>query len=136
MKEVEKKVNAMIGESTMNEYKAYKNLVKHKRRINRVFTEVCGENSFRSRRPGIEKKAPAIAVASCLAAPLKAPRGKSSKKGKGGTDEISSSAVHPEKTKSLESSKRKRKSSEVVSNVELQAASSLTQLSRKRLKRL
>jgi hypothetical protein len=28
--EVEKKVNAMIGESTMNEYKAYKNLVKHK----------------------------------------------------------------------------------------------------------
>jgi hypothetical protein len=30
MNEVEKKVNAMIGESTMNEYKAYKNLVKHK----------------------------------------------------------------------------------------------------------
>jgi hypothetical protein len=28
MDEVEKKVNAMIGESTMNEYKAYKNLVK------------------------------------------------------------------------------------------------------------
>jgi hypothetical protein len=41
MDEVEKKVNAMIGESTMNEYKAYKNLVKHKRRINRVFSEVC-----------------------------------------------------------------------------------------------
>jgi hypothetical protein len=25
-------VNAVIGESTMNEYKAYKNFVKHKRR--------------------------------------------------------------------------------------------------------
>jgi uncharacterized protein YktA (UPF0223 family) len=48
MKEVEKKVNAMIGESTMNEYKAYKNLVKHKRRINRVFSEVCCDESFKS----------------------------------------------------------------------------------------
>jgi hypothetical protein len=63
----------MIGESTMNEYKAYKNLMKHKKRINRVFIEVCGENSFRSHHPGIEKKAPAVAVASCSAAPLKAP---------------------------------------------------------------
>jgi hypothetical protein len=27
----------MIGQYTMNEYKAYKNLVKHKIRINRVF---------------------------------------------------------------------------------------------------
>jgi hypothetical protein len=44
MEEVEKKVNAMIGKSTMNEYKAFKNLVKHKKRINRVFSEVCGEN--------------------------------------------------------------------------------------------
>jgi uncharacterized protein YaaR (DUF327 family) len=34
MEEIEKKVNAMIGESTMNEYKAYKNLVKQKIRIN------------------------------------------------------------------------------------------------------
>jgi uncharacterized protein YktA (UPF0223 family) len=46
MSEVEKKVNAMIGESTMNEYKAYKNLVKHKRRINWLFTEICGDKSF------------------------------------------------------------------------------------------
>jgi uncharacterized protein YktA (UPF0223 family) len=76
MKEIEKKVNAMIGKSTMNEYKTYKNLVKHKRRINRVFSDVCGENSFRSRRPGIIVKAPAVAVASCSVAPLKAPRGK------------------------------------------------------------
>jgi hypothetical protein len=49
MDEVENKVNAMIGESTRNEYKASKNLVKHKRRIDRVFSEVCGEKSFRSR---------------------------------------------------------------------------------------
>jgi hypothetical protein len=82
MKEVEKNVNAMIGESTMNEYKAYKNLVKHKRRINRVFSEFCGERSFRSRRPGVPVKVPAVAMDSCSAAPLKALRRRSSKKGK------------------------------------------------------
>jgi uncharacterized protein YktA (UPF0223 family) len=37
--EVEKKVDAMVGESTLNEYKAFKSLVKHKRRVNRVFSE-------------------------------------------------------------------------------------------------
>jgi hypothetical protein len=52
MVEVEKKVNLMIGEYTMNQYKAYRFLVKHKRRINRVFTEVCGDKSFNSRRQG------------------------------------------------------------------------------------
>jgi hypothetical protein len=134
MDEVEKKVNTMIGESTKNEYKAYKNLVKHKRRINRVFSEVCGEKSFRSCRPGIIMKAPVVAVASCSTAPLKSPRRTSLKKGKGGTDETSSSTVRPEKTRSLESSKRKRKSSEVVLDVKLQAASSLAQLSRKKTK--
>jgi uncharacterized protein YktA (UPF0223 family) len=36
--EVEKKVDTMIGKSTLNEYKAYKNLVKHKKRVNRVFS--------------------------------------------------------------------------------------------------
>jgi uncharacterized protein YaaR (DUF327 family) len=36
--EVEKKVDALIGESTLNEYKAYKNLVKHKKRVNFVFS--------------------------------------------------------------------------------------------------
>jgi hypothetical protein len=46
----------MIGEYTMNEYKAYKNLVKHKKRINRVFSEVCGDMSFCSRRPGRKLK--------------------------------------------------------------------------------
>jgi hypothetical protein len=100
-----------------------------------VFSEVCGENSFRSRRLGIEKKAPTVAVASCSASPLKAPRGKSSKKGKGSTYQTCFSVVHPEKTKSLESSKRKHKSSEVVSDVELEAASSLAQLSRKKIKK-
>jgi hypothetical protein len=52
MLEIERRVNLMIGEYTMNEYKAYKNLVKNKKRINRVFSEVCEEKSFRSRRPG------------------------------------------------------------------------------------
>jgi uncharacterized protein YktA (UPF0223 family) len=42
MLEIERRVNLMIGEYTMNEYKAYKNLVKHKKRINRVFSEVSG----------------------------------------------------------------------------------------------
>jgi uncharacterized protein YktA (UPF0223 family) len=71
MDKVEKKVNAMIGESTMNEYKAFKNLVKHKKRINRVFSEVCGDKCFHSRCPGINKKAPAVAVASCSSGPPK-----------------------------------------------------------------
>jgi uncharacterized protein YktA (UPF0223 family) len=134
MEEVERKVNAMIGDSTMNEYKAYKNLVKHKRRINRVFSEVCAENSFRSRHPGIDKKAPAVVVASCSVAPPKAPRRRSSKKGKNSTDETSSSAVRPGKTKSLESSKRKRKTSEAISYVEIQTTSGLAQLCQKKIK--
>jgi hypothetical protein len=48
MTEVENKVNAMIGGYTMNEYKAYKNLVKHKKRINQVFSEICVDKSFHS----------------------------------------------------------------------------------------
>jgi hypothetical protein len=103
----------------MNEYKAYKNLVKHKKRINRVFSEVCGEKSFRSRRPGRKLKMPAIAVASCSAAPPKAPRRRSSKSSLSIADETTSSGVQPSKTKSLESSKCKRKSSEQVSDAEL-----------------
>jgi hypothetical protein len=69
MVEIEKRVNVMIGEYTMNEYKAYKALVKHKKRINRVFSEVCGDKSFSSRGPGPKLKVPAVAVASCSAAP-------------------------------------------------------------------
>jgi hypothetical protein len=135
MVEVEKKVNAMIGEYTMNEYKAYKNLVKHKNRINRVFSEICGEKTFRSRRPGPTMKVSALAVASCSAAPLKAPRRRFSKKSKMNTDETTSSNVQPTKTKSLESTKRKQKSSENVSDVELQVATSLAQMSRKKAKK-
>jgi hypothetical protein len=119
MDEIEKKVNAMIGESTMNEYKAYKNLVNTREGINQEFSEVCGEKSFCSRHLGIVVKVPAIAMASCSAAPLKAHRGKLSKKGKKDIDETSSFVVRPQKTRSLESNKWKRKSSEVVSDAEL-----------------
>jgi hypothetical protein len=83
----------MIGEYTMNEYKAYEVLVKHKRRINRVFTEVCGDKSFNSRRPGRKLKVPAVAVASCSAAPINAPRRKSSKRGSSAVNEGTSSGV-------------------------------------------
>jgi hypothetical protein len=48
MNEVEKRVNIMVGEYTMNEYKAYKALVKHRKRINCVFSEVCGDKYFSS----------------------------------------------------------------------------------------
>jgi hypothetical protein len=125
MSKVEKKVNEMIGKYTMNEYKAYKNLVKHKRRINRVFSEVCKEKSFPSRRLGPPVKMSCVAVASCSAMPLKAPKKKSSKKSQGTPDETTSSGVQPAKTKSLESFKRKRRTSEQISDVELQAASGL-----------
>jgi hypothetical protein len=119
MLEIERRVTLMIGEYTMNEYKAYKALVKHKRRINRVFPEVCGDKSFPSRRPGCKLKIPAHAIASCSAAPPKAPRRRSSRSGPSIADETTSSGVLPSKTKSLESSKRKRRSSEQVSEVEL-----------------
>jgi RNA polymerase subunit RPABC4/transcription elongation factor Spt4 len=134
MLEIERRVNLMIGEYTMNEYKAYKNLVKHNKRINWVFSEVCGDKSFRSRRPGRKLKMPAVAVASCSAAPPKALR-RSSKSSLSIADETTSSSVQPSKTKSLESSKRKRKSSEQVSDAEHQAASSLAQMSRKKAKK-
>jgi hypothetical protein len=48
MLEIKRRVTLKIGEYTMNEYKAYKALVKHKRRINRVFSKVCGDKSFPS----------------------------------------------------------------------------------------
>jgi hypothetical protein len=135
MLEIERRVNLMIGEYTMNEYKAYKALVKHKRRINRVFSEVCGDKSFHSRRPGRKLKIPAVAVASCSSASLKAPRRRSSKRCLVIADDSTSSGIQPAKTRSLESSKRKRKTSEQVSDVELQAASSLAQMSRKKTKK-
>jgi hypothetical protein len=66
---------------------------------------------------------------------LKAPRRRSSKSSKWIIDETSSSSVQPAKTKFLESSKRKSKSSEQVSDAELQAASSLAQMSQKKAKK-
>jgi hypothetical protein len=136
MVEIEKRVNVMIGEYTMNEYKAYKALVKHKRRINRVFSEVCGDKSFNSRGPGPKLKVPAVAVASCSAAPINAPRIRSSKRSSSSSvGEGTSSGVKPSRTRSLESSKRKRKTSKRTSDAELQAASGLAQMGRKKLKK-
>jgi hypothetical protein len=135
MLEIEMRVNLMIDEYTMNEYKTYENFVKHKNRINRVLSEVCGDKSFRSRRPGRKLKMPAVAVASCSAAPSKAPRRRLSKSSLSIVDETTSSGVQPSKTKSLESSKRKRKSSEQFSDAKLQAASSLAQMSHKKAKK-
>jgi hypothetical protein len=134
MSEVEKKVNEMTGQYTMNEYKAYKNLVKHKRRIDRVFSEIFKEKSFPSRRPGPAVKMPCVVVASCSAMPLKAPKKKSSKKNQGTPDETTS-GVQRAKTKSLELTKRKRRTSEQISDVELQAASGLAQMSHKKAKK-
>jgi hypothetical protein len=132
MDEIENKVNTMIGESTMNEYKAFKNLVKHKKRINRVFSEVCGDKSFHSHCPGIKTRTPAVAVASYSSEPSKISRRSSSKKRKGSDDGTPSAIVCPEKTKSLESNKRKHQSTKGVTDVELQAATSLVGLSRKK----
>jgi hypothetical protein len=73
MDEVEKRVNVMVGEYTMNEYKAYKALVRHRKKINRIFSEVCDDKFFSSRGPGPKLKLPAVAVASCSAAPINAP---------------------------------------------------------------
>jgi hypothetical protein len=112
MNEVEKRVNVMVGEYTMNEYKAYKALVKHRNKINRVFSEVSGDKFFDSRGPGPKLKVPSVAVASCSAAPINAPRSRSSKRSSSPATEGTSSGVKPSRTRSLESSKRKRKTSE------------------------
>jgi hypothetical protein len=63
----------MVGESTLKEYKTYKNLVKHKKRVNRVFSELGAETALHSRPPGVDKKVRVVAVASCSTAPPKAP---------------------------------------------------------------
>jgi hypothetical protein len=79
----------------------------------------------------------AVAVASCSAVLLKAPRRRSSKSSSTLIiDETTSSSVQPTKTRSLESSKRKRNSSEQVSDVELLAASILAQMSQKKSKKV
>jgi hypothetical protein len=132
MDEIEKKVNVMVGEYTMNEYKAYKALVRHKKKINRIFSEVCGDKFFSSRGPGPKLKLPAVAVASCSAAPINAPRIRSSKRGSSPASEGASSVVKPLRTRSLESSKQKRKTELRSSDAEFQAASGLSQMSSKK----
>jgi hypothetical protein len=136
--EVEEKVDAMVGESTLNQYKSFKALVKHKRRVNRVFSELSVEIALRSRPPDVDKKVLAVAVAACSAAPPKAPRKKTSKNRKGISEagDISSSTIRLERTKSLESSKMKRKASDSVSDAEAQVASSLAQLIQKKAKKV
>jgi hypothetical protein len=57
------------------------------------------------------------------------------KKSQGTPDETTSSGVQPAKTKSLKSTKRKCRTSEKISDVELQAASSLAQMSGKKAKK-
>jgi hypothetical protein len=78
--EVEKKVDDLVGESTLNEYKSFKALVKHKRRMNRVFCELSAETALHSLPPSVDKKIPAVVVAVCSAGPPKAPRRKSSRR--------------------------------------------------------
>jgi hypothetical protein len=109
--------------------------VKHKKRINHVSSEVCSDKSFRSRHLGIKMKAPAIVIARCLCGPPKTCRRSSSKKRKGVDDGTSYAIVCLEKTRCLESSKRKHKSIEAISDGELQAATGLTGLSRKKMKK-
>jgi DNA-directed RNA polymerase subunit N (RpoN/RPB10) len=70
----------MIGESTLNEYKSYKSIVKHKKRVNRVFSELGAETALRSRPLGVDKKISAVVVAVCSDAPPKARRRRASKK--------------------------------------------------------
>jgi hypothetical protein len=76
-------------------------------------------------------------VAGCSAAPPKARNKRASKKekAKSSAGDASYPTICPANTKSLESSKRKRKASEDVSDVEIQAASSSVKLSRKKSKK-
>jgi hypothetical protein len=76
-------------------------------------------------------------VVGCSATPPKARRKRASKKekDKSGAGDTSSPAVCPTKTKYWEFSKRKRKASEDVSDVEIQSACSLVKLSKKRSKK-
>jgi hypothetical protein len=84
----------------------------------------------------MDKKISVVVVAVCSAAPPKARRSRASKKEKAKSCAgDTSSVVRPGNTKSLESSKRKRKDSEDIFDAEIQAASSLAQLSRKKSKK-
>jgi hypothetical protein len=135
--DIEEKVNEMVGESTLIECKAYKSIVKHKKRVNRVFSELGTETALQSHPLGVYRKISAIIVAVCSAAPPKARGRRASKKDKAKSDagNNSSPVVCSTKAKSLESSKRKRKASEDIFDAEIQAASSLAKLGRKKSKK-
>jgi hypothetical protein len=76
-------------------------------------------------------------VVVCLAVPPKARRRRASKKekAKSSAGNTSSSIVCPTKTKSLESSKRKRKAFEDISDAANQVASCLAKLGKKKTKK-
>jgi hypothetical protein len=90
----------------------YKHIVKHKRSVNRVFSELGAEITLRPRPPGVDKKtlAPGAPGSSVAAVPSKRrrKRGSQKDKSKAQTENVSSTAMCPSKTKSLVSSKRKR----------------------------
>jgi hypothetical protein len=123
MIEIEKMVNVMISEYTMNE--CVQGSCEAQEEDQPRVLRFCGDKSFSSRGPGPKLMVPAVAVASCSAAPINAPRIRSSKRGSSSVSEGTSSGVKPSRTRSLESSKRKRKTSERTSDAEIQAASGL-----------
>jgi hypothetical protein len=100
-------------------------------------SELGSKNALRSRPPGVDKKILVVAVAVAVCSP-KAPRKKALMEEirKCNVGNTSSSIIRPEKTKSLESSKRKRKASKGDSDAEVQAASSLAQLGQKKSKKV
>jgi hypothetical protein len=101
--EVEAKVCELVGEFTLNEYKAYKHIVKHKKRVNRVFSELGADLALRSRPPGPDKKMqpPGATGSIAIGAPSKSRKRKSSKKGKSEKPSKATPAVQPSKTKAL-----------------------------------
>jgi hypothetical protein len=128
----------MISEFTLNEYKAFKHIVKHKR-VNRVFSKLGAETTLQPRSPGPNKKTPTLgAVGSSVAvAPPKPRKKRASRREKYKEDagDASSPAVCPLQTKYLESSKRKRKASESTFEAEIQVTSNLAELGRKKAKK-
>jgi hypothetical protein len=114
----------MVGEFTLNENKAYKHIVKHKRRVNHVFSELGAETTIRPRLPGPDKKTPTLGApsSSAVVAPSKPQSKRVSRKEKSKEDAgiASSPALGSSKTKSLESSRKKRKVSKGTSEAKIQ----------------
>jgi DNA-directed RNA polymerase subunit N (RpoN/RPB10) len=104
---VEEKASDMVGEFILNEYKAYKHIVKHNRRLNRVFLELGAETTLCPRPLGPDKKTQPVGAASFSAAvapPMpRKKRASRREKSKDIAGHVSSPFVCPLKTKSLES---------------------------------